>query len=512
MKALRLKNIKSFMDSGKVEIKPITIFVGKNSCGKSSLIRFPVIISQTMDADSDSPIAFYGKKADYGIFEDVLRHGSNGQLTFELTYDVDVSLNRLLDKDLFENGYIVEYMSPKDKYKKEDVREVTLSVVLCKIQKKIRVSSLSLLVEEKNIYEINRVNKETYSFNVHYNYKAGDFIEQEQSFTIDNVGFEKFVPCFDIDEAIEIIYRDINGEESNQKIDTGFILDRLYFRREKYIDELSDKEKRFLEEWDAYDYAASLLRRVFSMCQKESDYLRYIGPFRANPERYYRDLELFSTGVGVHGENTSNILIGDSQKKDPKLIYNISRWTKEVLGYEIVLKDISNGMFQIMLRDSKGVETNLIDNGYGISQVLPIVTEVTRLQTNRTPKRLTSSIVDMMTIIEQPELHLHPAAQSELANLFVDSVLTGKGKKKMLIETHSEHLIRKIQLLVADRESLLTNDMVAIYYIDKDKDGFAIVEEMKLLKNGKFEKTWPSGFFDKGYQLSRALAKAGKAD
>ena len=85
MNSLRLKNIKSFSDSGEIEIKPITVFVGKNSSGKSSLIRFPAVLAQTSLADSDSPIKFYGKMVDYGNFDDVLHKGCDGKLGFELS-------------------------------------------------------------------------------------------------------------------------------------------------------------------------------------------------------------------------------------------------------------------------------------------------------------------------------------------------------------------------------------------------------------------------------------------
>ena len=54
--------------------------------------------------------------------------------------------------------------------------------------------------------------------------------------------------------------------------------------------------------------------------------------------------------------------------------------------------------------------------------------------------------------------------------------------------------------------------MVRIYYVDKEDNGVATVKEMKILDNGKFEEPWPSGFFDKGYILSRELAKAGIRD
>ena len=60
MKGYSIKNIKSFKDEARVEIKPITIFVGKNSSGKSSLVRFPVVISQSMNSDADIPIMFLG--------------------------------------------------------------------------------------------------------------------------------------------------------------------------------------------------------------------------------------------------------------------------------------------------------------------------------------------------------------------------------------------------------------------------------------------------------------------
>lgn len=112
-----------------------------------------------------------------------------------------------------------------------------------------------------------------------------------------------------------------------------------------------------------------------------------------------------------------------------------------------------------------------------------------------------------MLILEQPELHLHPAAQSELADLFVSSVINSSGKKKILVETHSEHLIRKLQILVADKKYPISKDMVKIYYVDKNEKGDAQIEEMKLLDNGKFENPWPAGFFDRGYQLSRELAR-----
>ena len=77
-----------------------------------------------------------------------------------------------------------------------------------------------------------------------------------------------------------------------------------------------------------------------------------------------------------------------------------------------------------------------------------------------------------------------------------------------MIETHSEHLIRKLQVLVADPDVPILSDQVAIYYVDKDKMGNSYIDKMELCNNGQFKKPWPSGFFDKNYELTRLLMKA----
>ena len=506
MNSLRLRNVKSFEDSGELEIKPITVFVGKNSSGKSSLIRFPAVLSQTATADSDSPIKFYGKMVDYGNYEDVLHKGCEGKISFELEYPVDV--NVVVSQVMDRNMLIMSLMDEETEKTERDIRDVKIKVTLDRVEKRIVVEVVELLVEEKCLYHISRVDKNTYCFYVNYKYKNGEYIECPYSMDIENVYFEKFIPCYHPDEAVKSIYGSISDGEAIDQKKLNELLNSIYKERDNGQEGFSEKEKVFFEMWEEFGYMASLLERVFSRYEMESRNIRYIGPFRMDPDRYYRDPEYISNSVGVHGENMSNILIRESRKSDQKLLKRISNWTKEVLGYEIALKDISNGMFQIMLKDSNGNETNLIDNGYGVSQVLPIVTEIIRLSLATPWRRRYRDIGDYIVILEQPELHLHPAAQSELANLFVSGIINGKEKKKILVETHSEHLIRKLQILVADKECPLTKDMIKIYYVDKDENGNARVEEMKVLENGKFENQWPSGFFDRGYQLSRELAKA----
>ncbi len=101
---------------------------------------------------------------------------------------------------------------------------------------------------------------------------------------------------------------------------------------------------------------------------------------------------------------------------------------------------------------------------------------------------------------------MHPKAQAELANLFVNKILdpTGNRRSQILIETHSEHLIRRLQSAITAPNNPLTADHVAIYYVNMQSDGVSDVTMMELTENGQFKQKWPSGFFDQSFLLSKA--------
>ena len=142
MKSFRIKNIKSFADSKEIDIKPITIFVGRNSCGKSSLIRFPAVLAQTANAESDSPIKFYGKMVDYGNYEDVIHYGATEKMSFDLKYTINVSItNNRHSIDYFLKTIMGEKI---DEEKKKDFRDIILRITLDKPEKRLSVEKLEL--------------------------------------------------------------------------------------------------------------------------------------------------------------------------------------------------------------------------------------------------------------------------------------------------------------------------------------------------------------------------------
>ena len=117
--------------------------------------------------------------------------------------------------------------------------------------------------------------------------------------------------------------------------------------------------------------------------------------------------------------------------------------------------------FQVQVRKSgnraKGPYRNLVDVGYGVSQVLPVITELLRADG---PRKL---------LLQQPEVHLHPAAQAALGSLLCQ-VATARSKsprRQIIVETHSDFIVDRVRMAVADGSGGLTPEDVSIVYFER---------------------------------------------
>jgi predicted ATPase len=110
-----------------------------------------------------------------------------------------------------------------------------------------------------------------------------------------------------------------------------------------------------------------------------------------------------------------------------------------------------------------------------------------------------------LIILEQPELHLHPDAQLELAKFFVAAMRSGR---QLLIESHSEHFLNKLRLLTAqasDAEAEILISSIGFLFAERDKqNGLTEFREVKLSRDGSIQ-DWPKGFFDQGSSAAREL-------
>jgi predicted ATPase len=130
----------------------------------------------------------------------------------------------------------------------------------------------------------------------------------------------------------------------------------------------------------------------------------------------------------------------------------------------------------------------LADVGYGVSQILPLLSLDAQLSAGK-------------LLAYQPEAHLHPLAQSRLADVFVASVKRGN---RVYVETHSEHLVLRLQALIAGGE--IEPDRVRVFCVEHDGEK-SNVEAMTFDQRGVPETRWPKGFLDTGLDLARDLAE-----
>lgn len=149
-------------------------------------------------------------------------------------------------------------------------------------------------------------------------------------------------------------------------------------------------------------------------------------------------------------------------------------------------------------RSESSAEVLLPDVGFGVSQVLPVLT-------------LCYSVPEGSTILlEQPEIHLHPSVQSGLADLFIDAVRSRR--IQIIVESHSEHLLKRLQRRVAEEyrvqgfsEPLLPEE-VALYFC-KAPNGESQLEPLVLDAYGRIS-NWPQGFFGDDFAEMEAVSEA----
>ncbi len=163
-------------------------------------------------------------------------------------------------------------------------------------------------------------------------------------------------------------------------------------------------------------------------------------------------------------------------------------------GWRLSL-DSAADVFRCVLRRG-GVEVNLADAGDGMQQLLPVVMQ-----------QLLHGYRDLpafLDLVEEPELHLHPAAHAPLADLFLRTAASGKGQ--ILVETHSENLLLRLRRRIAEGAD---PGLVATYWVEDRADGSSAVRPIQILPDGEVD-YWPEGVFSEGYQEVRALRRAAR--
>jgi len=200
-----------------------------------------------------------------------------------------------------------------------------------------------------------------------------------------------------------------------------------------------------------------------------------IGPYRKQAERTYVHTGKRSSYVGPSGDLMPDILY-----KNRKMVDVINEWFRKLeIPYDIKVPTLKSdyGVYAIRLISRQGTDVNLTDVGFGISQILPLIVQI-------------FLGVNQIITIEQPELHLHPRLQAELGELFAVGIK--ERGHQFIIETHSEHLLLRIQKLV--RDGKVSNDEISVNYV-LPLEGESEVQNIGIDSKGALVDNWPGGFF-----------------
>ncbi len=441
---VNLKNFKAWRELD-IEFGPrITGLFGTNSSGKSSLIQFLLMLKETKNNTDRKLVLDFGKPGG------VINLGGFGDVIHRI--DKSLKLEWRLSWKGLERPWI-----PSDSHTDED-----------EIQFDYKEVSIHSVVEMANPETSKSLSVQSMRYTI-----IDEDDGQETTFGIGpNLKKENLFRFFDVKEKTP------SGDVSygHGYIDSGPIKTHL-FPSQVYFHTFPEKHDqiRMLEE----DYE-KLMDRVF-----------YLGPLRDYPQREYTWSGGRPYDVGLRGELSINAILAASEKGKA---YQMEKGSRKCSFQEVVARwlqkmglidsfsvdEIAKGsnIYQAKVEVDKGSpEVLLTDVGFGVSQVLPAIVLL-----NHVPEGST-------VIFEQPEIHLHPEVQSGLADAMVGIAETRD--LQVIVESHSEHLLRRLQRRVADET--VRADLVKLYFVSQES-GEARLTDIGLNEYGEIE-NWPPDFF-----------------
>ena len=412
MDSITLKNYRCFREEQTARLAPLTLLVGENSTGKTSFLS---ILRALWDVSfADRAPDFREDPYDLGAFEDI-------------TYDRGVSDKEVAES--FEAGFTFNPSQPKESV----------------------VSFTTTFRERDGVpFPVKRrlVGKDVWiEMNISADWKIHSRL---------GVGEKQW------ENASESIIR-----FHNLGMLFPFAAAHLIFEQEREQDEneidLSSNNGASPSENDLQKIhkLSSSLRYAWTSDPLNFDPKPFAGaPIRARPKRTYDPVRPTDDPEGEYIPS----YLANLYRRNTMEWQTLKDSLEKFGGTSGLFDDISvksfgktsGDPFQIQVRKwgnrRKGVERNLIDVGYGVSQALPMLTELLRPD------------APQMFLLQQPEVHLHPSAQAALGSLFCAVASQGK---RLIIETHSDYIIDRVRMDVRDKTTALKPDDVSILYFER---------------------------------------------
>jgi predicted ATPase len=433
LEAFGVKNLRCLTDTGLVPIRPITVLVGRNSSGKSTFLRAFPLLRQSVETARNSPILWYHEKyVDFGSFKDAANNRlSEPSVTFQFRL-------RLPELTM------------------DTITTTTIDIAMTLAGgENPYISTYDILLNgSKRRWELD---SEGRLFRVILD---GKIIELQESMTLQGKAY-----LFPAAHA-------------------GSVSDVSYHAATEALEAFPDIFK-LASSWQLSPLPLMLADRILPPIISR---VAYLAPLRVSPERDYRIQNLAVNEVDPRGENLAMFLRSLSSDETE----SFASFTHHTLGFETQVR--TTGLrAEILVKEGKTRPfVNLIDVGFGYSEVLPLAAVLWSTCVRPT---MTGNKPAPIMAIEQPELHLHPAHQAKLARMLVEAVQKSRTKSdesKILIETHSESLINGLGKLIY--EGAIKAEDVQIVLFDQDEEtGQTTVRLAGYRADGSLH-DWPYGF------------------
>ena len=326
--------------------------------------------------------------------------------------------------------------------------------------------------------------------------RRSDTETREQGHTYTRAQFRRAADALD-DETRDLAARGIVDLEESDFL-TGL---REELIQEPWIDDdlLVYGEDRWVGEiFEAVRFTVS---DVFG-CEVHSDF-RYLGPLRQPPQTRHARGSM-TTDLGRDGEYTAEVLyentdltirvpLPDGEVRETTLAAALNLWLDWFgLADHASVEDHGRQGLELKVRP-EGVahEVDLTSVGVGVSQALPVILACLL------------SKFDGLLILEQPELHLHPALQQRMADFLLTFVRAGR---QILVETHSEHLVNRLRTQVAADDTNQTANLIKLLFAEQS-DGITSYRESEINEFGGVSEDWPEGFLDLSARSAQDLIR-----
>ena len=413
---VRLKNFKAWIDTGDVHLKPVTMLLGTNSSGKSSLIQSLLLLKQTvLSPDRTVHLNLGGDEASdlfhFGGFDDILNQHVGGERQFSIAFDFNRQSADRISEGQFDSTYV----------------------------------------------------------------KTGSGGVATQTLTLQTAG-----------RSFSAIRRS-RGEYS-------IVLDQASRPRLKGSEYTPERSIAFSAQAIAdLDQDGALVEDLSLAIRREIEGICYLGPLRSKPERDYTWNRTRPGEFGADGRNAVDALLGSALLKDQEagdILQGVSYWLKRMqVAEKLEVRQQGRASRYELIVHRNGMASNLRDVGIGVSLVVPVLVVAYFARPGST------------IILEEPEVHLHPLAQAVLAELFVK--VSQERKVQFIVETHSEHLFRRMQTLIARQE--VSTGQAAMYFVEHQGQSASLCE-LALDAFGRL-RNWPDGFFGDAMGDTREQAR-----